>query len=1064
MEYLDKEGLRYYNSKIQTQINSKANDGDLSAVAKSGSYNDLTDKPSIPQEITVDSALSTTSTNPVQNSLITNALNSKVSSNNVVDNLTSVGANVPLSAKQGKILNESKLEASNIKAGENIVLSKSGNDITISSTGGGGGGSSVAIIDNLNSSSAISALSANQGRVLDGKITDLNEDVTTNSSDISDIKSDVSTLQTSVSNISSDITSLENSVDSKLEASNIIAGTNITLATDSENNVTISSVGGNGASKYDLAQLRSLTDPSSDLYTGLITDIRNKKPIILYEEANGIYTKYMVISSLERQGTIWLFYQPDSAVGSSSGAMNVECALAIASSNGTLVVQEGAVPITIFAGARTWEATLVLAQKPIGYSAGDLSEVKGREDDVGWKKINLTNSECFVLTNKEPFKDGASTGIIGYIGTTLVNRESYLVTKAVYYNTTTRDFDIVSTGINPLYEEFQEMKENKLEVSNIIAGSNITLTTEGNDITISASGGGGGGSVTVDSALSSTSTNPVQNKVINSALNNKADASDIPTKVSDLTNDSGFISSYTETDPVFSSSPASNITNSDISNWNNKSTFSGSYNDLTDKPTIPSPVTIDTELSNSSTNPVQNRVIEAALEEKLNAKRYYIQDILDITSVRDETAREIMLDIGEANPIIVYDYDDSPAGGVIECIPTAKMDAEGFWLYYYTNSNYVVVSATIDSGTTMTVTRNTFPSIVELTNYIGSLSSLTTTDKTSLVNAINELKSNSFSGSYNDLSNKPSIPSKTSDLTNDSGFITGYSETDPVFTASPAHGITTSDISNWNGKSDFSGSYNDLTNKPSIPTKVSDLTNDSGFITSYTETDPVFSSSAASGITSSDISNWNNKSDFSGSYNDLSNKPSIPTATSDLTNDSGFIDSSYHDSSKQDTLVSGTNIKTINGNSILGNGDISLAGGETLPIGSEIDYEGTNIPTGWEQVDEVPAYSTTETVCGTWIDGKPIYRKVINCGALPNTSTKNIAHGISNIDTVVLFQTVAKSPSANVWLSLPATNPVNVVYHVAIHITNTNIVITAGDNKSNYTQTYAIIEYTKTTD
>ena len=43
----------------------------------------------------------------------------------------------------------------------------------------------------------------------------------------------------------------------------------------------------------------------------------------------------------------------------------------------------------------------------------------------------------------------------------------------------------------------------------------------------------------------------------------------------------------------------------------------------------------------------------------------------------------------------------------------------------------------------------------------------------------------------------------------------------------------------------------------SIPTKVSDLTNDSGFITSYTETDPVFSASAAAGITSSDISNWN---------------------------------------------------------------------------------------------------------------------------------------------------------------------------------------------------------------
>lgn len=34
---------------------------------------------------------------------------------------------------------------------------------------------------------------------------------------------------------------------------------------------------------------------------------------------------------------------------------------------------------------------------------------------------------------------------------------------------------------------------------------------------------GGGSSITVDSALSSTSENPVQNKVINSALNGKVD-------------------------------------------------------------------------------------------------------------------------------------------------------------------------------------------------------------------------------------------------------------------------------------------------------------------------------------------------------------------------------------------------------------------------------------------------------------------------------------------------------------------------------------------------------------
>lgn len=40
-----------------------------------------------------------------------------------------------------------------------------------------------------------------------------------------------------------------------------------------------------------------------------------------------------------------------------------------------------------------------------------------------------------------------------------------------------------------------------------------------------------------------------------------------------------------------------------------------------------------------------------------------------------------------------------------------------------------------------------------------------------------------------------------------------------------------------------------------IPTKTSHLTNDSGFLT--TETDPIFSASAAAGITAADIDNWN---------------------------------------------------------------------------------------------------------------------------------------------------------------------------------------------------------------
>ena len=44
--------------------------------------------------------------------------------------------------------------------------------------------------------------------------------------------------------------------------------------------------------------------------------------------------------------------------------------------------------------------------------------------------------------------------------------------------------------------------------------------------------------------------------------------------------------------------------------------------------------------------------------------------------------------------------------------------------------------------------------------------------------------------------------------------------------------ITSSKVNQWDNKSNFTGNYNDLTNKPTIPSKTSQLTNDKGFITS----------------------------------------------------------------------------------------------------------------------------------------------------------------------------------------------------------------------------------------
>ena len=43
-----------------------------------------------------------------------------------------------------------------------------------------------------------------------------------------------------------------------------------------------------------------------------------------------------------------------------------------------------------------------------------------------------------------------------------------------------------------------------------------------------------------------------------------------------------------------------------------------------------------------------------------------------------------------------------------------------------------------------------------------------------------------------------------------------------------------------------------------------------------------------------------------------------------------------------------------------------------------------------EYLSALPTYSTTEQVVGTWINGKPLYRKVVPFGALPNNATKQI--------------------------------------------------------------------------
>ena len=105
-------------------------------------------------------------------------------------------------------------------------------------------------------------------------------------------------------------------------------------------------------------------------------------------------------------------------------------------------------------------------------------------------------------------------------------------------------------------------------------------------------------------------------------------------------------------------------------------------------------------------------------------------------------------------------------------------------------------------------------------------------------------------------------------------------------------------------------------------------------------------------------------------------------------------------------------------------------------------------------------YSTTEKVVGTWIDGKPLYSKVVNLGALPDNNTKSIAHSIQNLKRVVKLEGFAGSSVNKGGITLPhATNA-----PVALYVDDTNVSVKTSNNASAYTEAYAFVYYTKTTD
>jgi len=104
-------------------------------------------------------------------------------------------------------------------------------------------------------------------------------------------------------------------------------------------------------------------------------------------------------------------------------------------------------------------------------------------------------------------------------------------------------------------------------------------------------------------------------------------------------------------------------------------------------------------------------------------------------------------------------------------------------------------------------------------------------------------------------------------------------------------------------------------------------------------------------------------------------------------------------------------------------------------------------------------YSTSEQSTGIkWIDGSIIYQKTINLGSLPNSTTKNVAHGISNLDSIVRIEAIITN--GTVFAALPFVNTSSAAANIAVNANATNVSVTTGTNRTGYSG-YATLYYTK---
>lgn len=115
-----------------------------------------------------------------------------------------------------------------------------------------------------------------------------------------------------------------------------------------------------------------------------------------------------------------------------------------------------------------------------------------------------------------------------------------------------------------------------------------------------------------------------------------------------------------------------------------------------------------------------------------------------------------------------------------------------------------------------------------------------------------------------------------------------------------------------------------------------------------------------------------------------------------------------------------------------------------------------------------PDYANFVSSTGGNIQYRPIYRKVIDTGTLPNTGTSTTAHGIAfypALPNPTTFRTTriygsATDQATHTMIPLPYASP-TLNQNISVYVDTTNVYITTGINRTNFTLSQIVIEYIK---